>query len=75
MRLQNLRFDNCRVALSIDKRSLDKVHMLNLRPLFVKSNFIKKLLERSLYLKNNFYKRSKSNYLVEIEVIDEFNTI
>ena len=49
MQSQNLRFNDCRVALSIDKKSLDKIHMLNLRSLVAKSNFFKKLLERSLF--------------------------
>ena len=44
-----MRFDDCRVARSIDKKSLDRVLMLNLRSLVAKSNFFKKLLERSLY--------------------------
>ena len=52
MRSQNLRFDDCRVALSIDKSSLNRVHMLNLRSLVAKSNFSKKLLERSLLFYN-----------------------
>ena len=49
LRSQNLRFDDCRIAHSIDKKSFDKVHMLNLSSLIAKSNFFKKLLERSLY--------------------------
>ena len=48
LRSQNLRFDDCRIAHSIDKKSFDKVHMLNLSSLIAKSNFFKKLLERSL---------------------------
>ena len=51
MRQQNLRFNNCRVAFFIDKKSFDKIHLLNIRSLVTKSNFLKKLLERSL-LKN-----------------------
>ena len=59
MRSQNLRFDDCRVALSIDKSSLDKVHMFNLRSLVAKSNFFKKLLERLVFINNIIKKIEK----------------
>ena len=50
LRSQNLRFDDCRIAHSIDKKNLDEVHMHNLNSLIAKSNFFKKLLERSLLI-------------------------
>ena len=48
MRRQNLRFDDCRVVFSIDKKNFDKIHMLNIRLLVTKSNLFKKLLDRLL---------------------------
>ena len=50
-----MRFDDCRVARSIDKKSLDKILMLNLRSLFAKSNFLKKLLKRPLSINITIY--------------------
>ena len=44
IRSQNSRFDDCRLALSIDKKSLDKVSTSQ------KVIFVKKLLERSLFI-------------------------
>ena len=61
LRSQNLKFDNYRVALFINKRSFDKIHMLNLRSLVAKSNFFKKLLERSLLNRNEISKQFRNN--------------
>ena len=46
-----MRFDDCRVARSIDKKSLDRVLMLNLRSLVAKSNFYKKIT-RAFFIYN-----------------------
>ena len=50
MRSQDLKFDDCRVALFINKSNFDKVHMFNLHFFVAKSNFFKKLLERFLLI-------------------------
>ena len=76
LRSQNLRFDDCRVALSIDKKSLDKVHMLNLRSLVAKSNFFKKLLERSLCINVSIIKETKTIFVfTKNEIINDANVI